>query len=218
MALKKNVTRCAAREGFTLIETLVAVTVLSIVLAALYSGFFISGRAIDAVGDSLIRLQEARAVVDTLKRELESAFYSQEGGYSLFRLSDRDFYGRQASQLIFTSFCNISPGLSSIAYTVEEKNGSLALKKKITSAFDKTSEGRDFELIDDVGSFTIEARYNDAWVKTWDSNLANRIPDEMMITITINTKRRGTGREDASASDAVTISDTARCRTARAMQ
>lgn len=203
-----------AKKGFTIIEVLIAIAVLSVIMAALYSTFLISRRAIDAVDDSLIRLQEARAVVDALKRELDAAFYSQDKEYSLFRLSDRDYYGKQASQLFFTSFYNRSPGLSAIAYTAEEKNGKLILTKKVSSAFGKGPETKGFELIGDIESFNIEARYDDRWVKTWDNSLNNRIPDEIRVSITIRAKKRN-GSGDSASPDSITISDSASPRVDR---
>src|SRR5208337_1291135 len=56
--------------GFTLIEMLLAIALLSIVLVALYSTFFLSQRAVEGAGDALVRLQEGRMAIDTLRREL----------------------------------------------------------------------------------------------------------------------------------------------------
>lgn len=207
--------RVGADNGFTLIEVLVAFLILSIVIAALYSTFFVSRRAIDSVDDSLIRLQEARAVVDTLRKELEASLYSKEKEYAIFKLSDRDFYGRQASQAIFTSFSGLLPGLSKITYTVEEKEGVLVLKKEIVQAFTKPASHNYFGLIEDIGSFTIEARYNDQWVKTWDSSLSNSIPDEIRISIKIAPKKREGMRDNQVSRELITISETARPRPGR---
>jgi len=39
--------------------------------------------------------------------------------------------------------------------------------------------------MEDVGSFTVEVRYNGRWVKTWDSDLSKAIPEEVRISITL---------------------------------
>ena len=175
--------------GFTLIEVLVALAITSIVIAALYSTFFLSRRAVDAVDDSLLRLQESRAVVDAIKREMESALYEKEKSYTAFKLDDRDFYGKQASQLSFTSFIPSLPGLAKISYTVGESDGKLVLKKKVISAYAKSAETKGIELMEDIESFTIEARYTDKWVKTWDSEVSNSIPDEIRVSVKIYLKK-----------------------------
>lgn len=181
--------------GFTLIEVLVALTIASVVLAALYSTFFLSRRAIDALDESLLKLQESRAVMDTIKREVESAYYSNEKTYTTFKLDDRDFYGKHASQMHFTSFSNLIPGLSKISYLVVQNEGRLTLIKKLSSAYSKSADSGT-ELIEDLDSFTVEARYNDKWVKTWDSDLSKNMPDEIKVTIKVVLKR-----QDAPAGD-----------------
>lgn len=178
--------------GFTLIEILVALAITSIVIAALYSTFFLSRRAVDAVDDSLLRLQESRAVVDVIKREMESALYEKDKPYTVFKLDDRDFYGKQASQLLFTSFSPLLPGLAKITYSVEESGGKIVLKKKIISAYASSVETKSIELMEDIESFTIEAKYTDKWVKTWDSEISNNIPDEIRVSMKIYTKRGDT--------------------------
>ncbi|GAB4417600.1 MAG: type II secretion system protein GspJ [Thermodesulfovibrionales bacterium] len=205
-------------RGFTLIEVLVALVIISIVIAALYSTFFLSHRAVDAVDESLIRLQEARSVLDTIKREIESAFYENGKSYTIFKLDDRDYYGRQASQLLFTSFSPLLPGVSRITYTAEEDDGKMVLRKKITSAYARDRETREggkseipwgssVDLVEDVEAFTVEARYNGRWVKTWDSTLSKSIPDEVRISITI---LPGGGQEQGQAKVLFSITDIAK--------
>jgi len=175
-------------KGFTLLEVLIAVAVLSIVLGALYSTFFLAHRALAGMDQSLIQLQESRALVDTLKREIEAALYAQENAYTLFKMDDRDFYGRQASELTMTSFSPVMKGLAKITYRVEEKNGQLSIVKTVTSAFSQEPEDSKIELLEDIESFMLEAAYQDIWVKTWDSSLSRTIPEEVRITLTLRTK------------------------------
>ncbi|HXX56653.1 MAG TPA: prepilin-type N-terminal cleavage/methylation domain-containing protein [Thermodesulfovibrionales bacterium] len=208
-------------DGFTLLEVLIALAIFSVVIAALYGTFFFSEKAVDAVGDSLLRLQEARSLVDTLKRELESAFYdstltSNNKSYTVFKIDDRDYYGKQASQVLFTSFSPLLPGLARITYIVEETDGKLTLKKKIISAFAQKDETKSVELMEEIDSFTIEAKFGDKWVKTWDTALTKKQPDEIRISLKIRTKK-DTGKEkerspERTDSDSMTISDIAKPR------
>ena len=66
------------KTDFTLIEILVAVAILSVVLAAIYSTFFLSHKAIEGMDESMVKFQEARRALDILRRELDSAFYVPE--------------------------------------------------------------------------------------------------------------------------------------------
>lgn len=177
-------------KGFTMIEVLIALAITAFIVTALYATFFLSQKAIASLDDSLIRLQEARQVIDTLKREIESAMYNKDREYTLFKLEDRDFYGKSASRLTFTTFSPLMAGLAKISYTVEETEGRLVLKKGMNSAFDSKSKAKEIELIEDLQSFSVEIKYRDSWVKTWDSSLTNSIPEEVRISITIPEKSK----------------------------
>jgi general secretion pathway protein J len=194
-------------SGFTLLEVLVAVAITVVVMTALYATFSLSRRAVDAVDDSLIRMQESRAILDTLRREIESALYRREGSYTMFKVSDRDFYGKQASQLVFTSFSPVLPGLVKIEYIVEEKEGKLVLGKKISSAFGPETGAKSTELAEDIESFTVEAGTTGKLVKTWDS-AAGGMPDLVKISIRVNTKK---------GESPLTLSETARPRRDRSL-
>lgn len=199
-------------KGFTLLEILVAMAILSVVLGALYSTFFLAHRALSGVDETLIKLQESRAFVDTLKREIESVLYSQERAYSVFKIDDRDFYRRQTSGLTMTSLSPLVKGLAKITYSVEEKNSGLAIMKSVASAFSKGSENNRVELLEDIESFTLEAIYNDTWVKTWDSSLSGNTPEEVRITLTIRIKNTD---RDAQPAAPFTLFDTAKLRVGR---
>lgn len=206
--MKKSRESWIASSGFTLIEVLIAMALLSIVIASLYSTFFLSKRAVDAMEESLIRLQESRALLDTFKREIESALYSKDKTYTTFKLDDRDFYGKQASHVVFTSFSSSLPGLSRIEYLVEEKEGKLILRKKIASAYSLNAESKSVELMEDIDSFTVEAKHNEKWVKTWDGALAGSLPEEVRISVAVQTKEN----QDKGRSTPFSTSDIAKLR------
>jgi len=198
-----------SKNGFTLIEVLIAVVITAIIVAALYSTFFLSRKAVDAVDDSLVKLQECRTVLDILKREIESAVYDKNKQYTLFKIDDRDFYGKQASQLVMTTFTPLSAGLTKITYVVEENDDKqLILRKKMDAVFGTPYETKSVDLIEDVESFSIEAQYIDKWVKTWDSTVSNGPPAQVRISVTVRTKKDET---------LFTISDIANWRVGRAL-
>ena len=157
-------------HGFTLIEILVAVAILSVLLAAIYSTFFLSYKAIEGMDESMVKLQEARRALDILKRELDSAFYAADDENTFFRIVDRDVFGKQATRLEFTAFSLPRPGVSKVTYFIEEKEGKLNLFKKLESPYGK-EEAEGVDIIEDMESFGIEAKYNDTWVKTWDTGI-----------------------------------------------
>ncbi|MEC4676274.1 MAG: prepilin-type N-terminal cleavage/methylation domain-containing protein [Nitrospirota bacterium] len=195
--------------GFTLIEVLVAIAITSIILMALYSTFFMSQKAVGTVGNSLLQLQEARGVLDILKREIEASYFSGSLKYTIFKIDDRDFYGRQASGITFTAYSPLMPGLARISYEVREEGGTQSLKKKVSSAYAPGGDAAGMELIEDMDSFTVEAKYDGKWVKTWDSALTMNFPDEVRITVVVKT---GDNKKQVS------ISDIARTRIGRKIE
>jgi general secretion pathway protein J len=153
------------------------------------------------VDDSLQKLQESRGILDILKRQIESAFYKQNKDYAFFKLDDRDFYGRQASEISFSAFSPLVPGIARISYVFDELDEKMALRKRLTSLYASTEDSAGVILLENVELFVIEAKYKDQWVKTWDSNATGSLPDELKISIAIKI---------GDQKDIVTVSDIAR--------
>src|SRR4030042_2722789 len=173
--------------GLTFIEVLVSVAILSVIRTAIYSTFFLSHMAVEGMDESVLTLQEARKAIDILRRELESAVYYDIDKHTLFKIMDRDVYGKQAAHLTFTAFSPLRPGLSRISYYIEEEDGKLIFFKKIESPYsEEKTEGVD--IIEGLEAFTVEAIYNDRWVKTWETDINKSIPDEIKVSLTIKVK------------------------------
>jgi general secretion pathway protein J len=173
--------------GFTLIEILIAVAILSIVLAAVYSTFFLTERALDGLDESMVRLQEMRRAIDIFRRELDSVFWEGDDKNTLLKIQDRDVYGKQTTEITFTTFTTVRPGLSRISYSVEEKDSKLNLMKKVESPYhDERTEAVD--IIEDLEAFSVEVKHNGQWVKTWNTEIARNIPEEIRISLSSKMK------------------------------
>ena len=112
------------QAGFSLIEVLVAVFILSIILSAIYTSFFVIHDAISYTRGTVVKLQEARTTIDIMRRELEAAMYSRLGPSSAsahdFDLVDRDYYGKPASILSFDTHLSPLPGGARVRYFIRE--------------------------------------------------------------------------------------------------
>jgi hypothetical protein len=181
--------------------------IMSLVLTALYSTFLLSYRTLFNVDESLVSLQESRAFVETLKQEIESVIYPPS--YGVFKMEDRDFYGRQASSLTMTTVSPLTKGLTKIRYAIEEREGSLVITKSMASAFSPAAEENRVDLVEDVESFTLQAKYRDGWVKTWDSELSKDVPEEVKITLTIRIR---SGKVDSPSVRPFSVFETATVR------
>jgi general secretion pathway protein J len=201
-------------RGFTLIELVIALAIMSAVLAALYSTFLLADRALFQVDESSLKLQESRAFVDTLKRELESIHFSGDNSFCVFKIDDRDFYGRQASSLTMTTTTPLMKGLAKVNYAVEERDGRLVITKSLVSAFSREAKENRMDLIEDIESFTLQAKYQDDWVKTRDNSLSKNAPAEVKITLTMRMKRN---KGEASSAVPFSVFDTAKLMVGRTL-
>lgn len=190
-------------KGFTLLEVLLSLLLLTIVLGAIYSTFFLAQKAVTGIDESLLKLQEGRALLDTLSREIDAAVYTSGRKQSRLKIEDRDIYGRQTSRLTFTALSPLRPGLSRITYHIEEHDKVLILYKKMDNPYKDISEtdtadsrtnasdpNKPVDMIEGLESFTVEAKEGANWVKTWDTEETKRMPEEVRVTLVFKIKDR----------------------------
>ncbi|MBI5675489.1 MAG: prepilin-type N-terminal cleavage/methylation domain-containing protein [Nitrospirae bacterium] len=180
------------RTGFTLLEVLISITLLTIVLGAVYSSFFMLQKAVKRFDDVSLKYQEARTVLDMMRREIEASFITIPQlkditkNKTIFLARDRDIFDKKASELYFTTFSSRDGNLNLAAYIVEENEKSLSLLKMEAPAINIStifSKLRTAELIEKINGFSVEMFVNDKWVRTWDSSQTDSRPDIVRISI-----------------------------------
>jgi type II secretory pathway component PulJ len=162
-------------------EVLIALAIFSIMLTVLYSSLFISHRALEGSDTTLLTLHELRTAMDRIQREVEAALPEKKED-NPFLIRDRDLFGRQASQLEFSTILSASPGASAVSYYVEQVEDKLVLFKKSAPSFEGLDDVRAAEMLDEINSFTVEAKKDGIWLKTWQDK---KLPDELRITISV---------------------------------
>jgi general secretion pathway protein J len=175
--LKRN----RGEGGFTLFEVLIAVALVAIVLGALYASFFTAERAVSANDETLVRLQELRALADVMRMEIEGALVPKEGR-NPFVVKDRDVYGKSASGLELSTFSSTRRGPARVAYWVEEDRERLVLMKSLGSASLADEGVMEAEALEELVSFSVEAREGTRWVRTWKQGT---LPEELRVTVVI---------------------------------
>jgi len=180
------------KRGFTLIEVLISLTLLTVVLGAVYSSFFAVQRAADRFDNVSLKYHEARTALDILRREIEGAFIQKPQSKDItknrtaFLLKDRDIFGKSASVLYLTTFASKGETLKLVSYSVEEKDKELRLLKMDTQAVNLTSIFTGLkrsEVIDGIEGFSIEILFKDKWVRTWDASQTNSLPEMVRVSI-----------------------------------
>ncbi|MBI5407746.1 MAG: prepilin-type N-terminal cleavage/methylation domain-containing protein [Nitrospirae bacterium] len=177
-------------SGFTLIEVLVSITLLTVVLGAVYGSFFSVQRALERFDNVSLKYHDARTALDLMRREIESALLKDtgadtetgKGGKTDFIIKDRDLLGKSTSILNFTAFSLKSSTANTILYYVEEKDEKLDLLKKEAPSVIKAKEYT-MEIVEGIEGFTVESLFNGKWVKTWDTSNTGKIPDMLKISI-----------------------------------
>lgn len=177
--------------GFTLIEVLISLTLLTIVLGAVYTSFFSVQRALERFDNISLKYHETRTALDLMRREIESALLwnpdtDEEEHLKLgFMIMDRDVFGKNTSLLSLAAFSFKRSNLNSVSYFVKEKDGLLNLLKSEAPAA-APSKKYEIEIIEDIEGFTVETLFNQKWVRTWDTENNGKLPDIVRISIEFN--------------------------------
>ena len=178
------------RAGFTLIEVLISLVLLTVMLGAVYGSFFTVQKALERFNGVSLKYQEARTALDIMRREIEAAFFEETKTQNLnpstyFLIEDRDIFGKPASRLRLTAFNFRGGGVSAVSYFVEEKDRRLRLIKVESPAALPAKEYQ-AEIIDEITGFAVEIFFNDKWVRTWDTAQTDKLPDLVRVSITFN--------------------------------
>lgn len=177
-----------SNKGFTLIEVLISLTLLTIVLGAVYSTFFSVHRATERFEGVSLKYHETRTALDIMRREIEGAVLknpmADDGvkNRTSFDIRDRDIFGRKASALDLTAFSFRGGLVDTISYFVRTNRGKLELMKSITPSI-SSNESYTIGMIEGIEGFSVELLFNGKWVGTWDSSDTGKLPDAVRINI-----------------------------------
>lgn len=185
----------ADRGGFTLLELLVALGIAAIILIAATTTLFSLNQAQQQADQQMEGQRAMRNSVDLLRRELESVLFSPQDKRLRFQLQDRDFYGKPASILSFTT---VAPPLEAkvsdqmiVIWQVAERDGKLRLVRGSRDYFSRDDlERPDYPLLERIDSFLVECFDGSKWVRSWDTELNRALPRRLRVTIGLPMQER----------------------------
>ena len=175
-------------NGFTLIEILISLTLLTIVLGAVYSSFFSVNAVLERFENVSLKYHEARTALDIMRREIESALPNSSRTITTtedktaFVIKDRDIMGKSTSELSLTAFTFKGSGVNAISYYVEEKDEKLTLLRKESPSGIQSKEYI-METIEEIEGFSVETYSNNQWIKTWNSANTGKLPVIVRVSI-----------------------------------
>ncbi|ACM19252.1 type II secretion system minor pseudopilin GspJ [Geotalea daltonii FRC-32] len=182
-------------KGFTLLELLVAMALLVIICGALYGTYFSLMNGREAAVSGMETRREIRTTLDMLRREISSTYFrkpSQPNVENKFRfvVEDRDFFGKPASTIRFTSIAAPNFGtapvsdLMEIAYEPVEKDNRISLVRRAKD-FHFDFKPDPYPQMEELEGFLVECFDGGKWVRSWDTTLNNVLPRSVRITLRI---------------------------------
>ena len=199
------------RRGFTLLEIMLAVAVLSLVGTMIYSGFAQTALNKARIEQDVDHSRVIHMTLDRMARELTMAFVSTHVNPSLdLRVVDTAFIGKdngKDDRIDFTSFSHRrlyrnarESDQNEISYFVTEHPddpGVFVLARREQNRIDEDPRrgGKSQILVENIEEFNVE--YFDPllsdWVQTWNTEdmLAqpNRLPTQVRIRLSVKDPR-----------------------------
>jgi type II secretion system protein J len=185
-------------EGFTLIEFLIAMSILSIIAAVSYTSFVSVRKTMDVSEKNNELMREVRMFLERLDVELSGTLYKRNDEGMLLVSRRRDLGQLTASDLVFTSimpqsFLEVGKRgeVIRIEYEValnELDEELVVLKKKIyfyTLPPDDFDEPAEYIIAENFTGFLLRFRSGNQWFDTWDTGTRNELPDSVELVFSL---------------------------------
>lgn len=176
------------RNGFTLIEILVALAIAAVVIGSAYTLLFTVKKGTAGVYEKMKEKEKVLNLLSMIRKEVESVYYAGNTDYTGIKIEEKDFYGRPASRLTFT--CFFRDGIKVISYAVEEdKDNRLNIIKTIA---DVIKGGRPIKItvLKDVEGFSAQV-LDEGYDKVYDSTKLKKVPKDIKISLLLKGGKGG---------------------------
>lgn len=182
------------REGFTLLELLIALLLLSLLTTALYASFFSVAKARERADQTMEGRRELGTTLDLLRREIAACRFSAGDKRLRFVVEDRDHFGKPSSGLELTTLAPPrtpqeppGSGIRAVRYELVERDGrNLLLRREQDLVFDWQAAVA-YPQMEHISGFLVECYNGSAWVRSWDTaaTLNGRLPARVRIRVQV---------------------------------
>jgi prepilin-type N-terminal cleavage/methylation domain-containing protein len=191
------------QQGFTLLEMLIALTLVAMMAVSLWAVFRISIRSWQAGTESIDNNQRHRTILDLVQKQIASIYglnapvdlQTGTAPYPIFAGTETSLQCISLNSLRFQE----SPGLTMVSYDVvrdhrgnyslvEREERYLGLDPSRESVFDRQDQGMTV-IFDNLVSFTFEyfdpgfAERPSQWVRDWSAKDLGRLPAAVSLTM-----------------------------------
>ncbi len=188
-----------SEKGFTLLEMLIAVTLVALMAVSLWAVFSISIRSWTRGTDFIDANQHHRSIMDLVRKQMASAYGLIASPNPQQGLVPRLLFQGTENSLRFISLNSLrfqeSPGLTYVIYDIEQDSeGALSLVEKETRYLGQladqeitANQAKPIPVFKNLTSCTFE--YFDSqnreasWVRDWDGEKLRRLPKAISITM-----------------------------------
>lgn len=209
-----------SRRGFTLLEVLIAVAIMTMISTLIFTAFSSLKRSKDGISRVSERYREGRMALSRIARELESAYVSRHVPININIATVKTAFigepGAPADRLDFTAFINrrldrdsAESDQAEVSYFGHEdpaNDGVIDLIRRINPRLDlePAEGGLGQVLARDIDLFNLS--YLDPltgqWVDDWNSTEAlgqfERLPFQIHVMLVLNGGGRLSGEDDRS--------------------
>lgn len=190
-----------SRNGFTLLEILVALAIAAMVIGSAYTLLFTVKKGTAGIYEKMREKEKAFNLLSMVRKEVESIYYSRDTDYTGLKIEEKDFYGKPASRLTFT--CFFKDGLKVISYAVEEdKDNRLNIIKTIADVI-KGGKPVKIMVLKDVEGFSAQV-LDKGYDKVYDSTKLKKVPKDVKISLLL---KGGGGVEEFSQICSLMVND-----------
>lgn len=197
-----------ARRGFTLLELLVAISILAMVSVLIYGAFAAMRKSKEGLERVQERYREGRMAMQRVSRDLSSAYLSLHTPVDTrLAVQKTAFIGKRGSpadRLDFNSFSNTrrdrnahesdQAEISYFGSENPEQQSTLDLARRVSTHpdLDPQHGGRVEVLATDIDLFQLEyldpqsGMWNESWDSTQVTGQPNRVPLQVRVTLVLN--------------------------------
>jgi general secretion pathway protein J len=181
----------SSNKGFTLLEILVAVTLLGILTAAVYGSYFTVMRARERASEGMEARRELGSTLDLIRREFAAAAYSRSDKRLRFVVEDRDYFGKPASTLELTTLTppagqgRKESGIIAVRYSMVDVDNQRILTRREQDIFFEGPDAKGYPQMERISSFLVECYDGSKWVRSWDTTLNGALPKMVRVIVQV---------------------------------